>query len=270
MAEKMLKTERNTELGMLVVIGGPGGSGSSTISKLVAEKYNLTHHYAGGIFRELARENGHESVKDFLAMVEAKKGNDYDLEVDNRMIKASQSPNVLIEAKSFAALATMKNIPCTAKIWITADVDTRVRRVLAKKEILGFGKPVTKNLINIYEEEKKNLLERQDINSKRLNFLYGIEYERPELYNDMVVDSSNQSVEETFNLICKKIEEMEEKKKGNVNVPANGNGKSMDDLEVNWRRWKCLVCGYVYEGTDIRLKCPKCGNEDPMKFRDID
>jgi rubrerythrin len=41
-------------------------------------------------------------------------------------------------------------------------------------------------------------------------------------------------------------------------------------LDSRWLRWKCLVCGYVYEGV-MRLKeCPKCGNKDPDKFEDAD
>jgi rubrerythrin len=43
-----------------------------------------------------------------------------------------------------------------------------------------------------------------------------------------------------------------------------------EDLEMTWVRWKCLVCNYVYEGGQIVLKCPKCGNEDPDKFCDVD
>ena len=43
-----------------------------------------------------------------------------------------------------------------------------------------------------------------------------------------------------------------------------------EDLDSRWLRWKCLVCGYVYEGV-MRLKeCPKCGNNDPDKFDDAD
>ena len=41
-----------------------------------------------------------------------------------------------------------------------------------------------------------------------------------------------------------------------------------EDLDSRWLRWKCLVCGYVYEGV-IRIKdCPKCGNQNPDKFGD--
>jgi len=40
------------------------------------------------------------------------------------------------------------------------------------------------------------------------------------------------------------------------------------DLDAKWSRWKCMVCGYTYEGRSAILKCPKCGNEDPDKFGD--
>jgi rubrerythrin len=48
------------------------------------------------------------------------------------------------------------------------------------------------------------------------------------------------------------------------------NDVAPEDLDSRWLRWKCLVCGYVYEGV-MRLKeCPKCGNKDPDKFEDAE
>ena len=43
-----------------------------------------------------------------------------------------------------------------------------------------------------------------------------------------------------------------------------------EDLDIKWARWKCLVCGYTYEGRNLIKKCPRCGNEDPDKFEDTD
>jgi len=38
-------------------------------------------------------------------------------------------------------------------------------------------------------------------------------------------------------------------------------------LDSSWRRWKCLACGYVYEGLfKGKMICPKCGNDNPDKF----
>ncbi len=43
-----------------------------------------------------------------------------------------------------------------------------------------------------------------------------------------------------------------------------------ESIDVLWVRWKCLNCGYTYEGFNKALKCPKCFNEDPDKFADVD
>lgn len=43
-----------------------------------------------------------------------------------------------------------------------------------------------------------------------------------------------------------------------------------EDLESRWLRWKCLNCGYLYEGMKELKKCPRCGNENPDMFEDAD
>lgn len=52
--------------------------------------------------------------------------------------------------------------------------------------------------------------------------------------------------------------------------PLLNNSVQPEDLDAQWARWKCLVCGFVYEGRQSLHKCPKCGNEDPDKFEDAD
>lgn len=41
-----------------------------------------------------------------------------------------------------------------------------------------------------------------------------------------------------------------------------------EDLDTLWNNWKCLQCGYVYEGQKPLSVCPRCGNSDPDKFDD--
>jgi len=48
------------------------------------------------------------------------------------------------------------------------------------------------------------------------------------------------------------------------------NKENPEDLDIIWSRWKCLNCGYVYEGQLELKKCPKCGNENPDLFMDVD
>ncbi len=47
-------------------------------------------------------------------------------------------------------------------------------------------------------------------------------------------------------------------------------GSNPEDLDSRWLRWKCLNCGYVYEGIKELKKCPRCGNENPDLFEDAD
>lgn len=48
------------------------------------------------------------------------------------------------------------------------------------------------------------------------------------------------------------------------------NKENPEDLDITWSRWKCLKCCYVYEGQGELKKCPKCGNENPDLFVDVD
>ncbi len=50
----------------------------------------------------------------------------------------------------------------------------------------------------------------------------------------------------------------------------NPSGTFSEDLDSMWLRWKCLVCGHVYEGVTPLKVCPKCGNSDVDKFDDVE
>ncbi len=56
----------------------------------------------------------------------------------------------------------------------------------------------------------------------------------------------------------------------NLKVEYIENKENPEDLDITWLRWKCLKCGYVYEGVQELKKCPKCGNENPDLFTDVD
>lgn len=43
-----------------------------------------------------------------------------------------------------------------------------------------------------------------------------------------------------------------------------------EDLDSAWLRWKCMACGYLYEGVVPLRVCPKCGNNNPDKFDDAE
>ena len=57
---------------------------------------------------------------------------------------------------------------------------------------------------------------------------------------------------------------------GDINSINQSGSHLVEDLDSRWLRWKCLVCGYVYEGAVPVKVCPKCGNSDLDKFDDVE
>lgn len=53
-------------------------------------------------------------------------------------------------------------------------------------------------------------------------------------------------------------------------IPTDDSKVAPEDLDMRWIRWKCLVCGYVYEGVNPLRECPKCGNNDADKFEEVE
>ncbi len=181
---------------IVLVLGGPGKSGSSTIAKMLSEHFNLERIYGGSFFREEAKRRGFKSLDEFLKNVPQKEVERLDNIVDNKLRKFAREGGVIIESKVFAALATQEAIPCSAKIWIDADVDIRAER--------GVDKASKKNPIVKWFKKRKikrELQSRYVIDSERYGDLYNIDYEHPEKYYDLVINNSGQTPDQTFNLI---------------------------------------------------------------------
>ncbi len=193
---------RPKELGYLFVIGGPGGSGSSTIARMLAEHFSLKRIYGGNIFRNILEENGYldndrayfQQNKELLEKT--------DRQVDAIVMQEIEKPNVLIESKNFAALATERGLPCTVKIWVEASLHVRALRAMEK---YGFERNF-KNVF-VYLKMRFDLVKRYHLDKERYYASYGIKYGAPQEYNDIVIDSSHMNEKETFDLILKYIED---------------------------------------------------------------
>ena len=185
---------------ILLVVGGPGGSGSSTISKMLAEHFSVPRIYAGDLFREKAKEEDFESFEEFLQDI-SDGGNSLDLEIDSLLMEYAKVGNVLIESKIFGALTKVKDISCTATIWLDCDLKTRVKRKLLKENIIGVKK-IWKGF-----QIKNELKRRYRIDREKYQRLYKIKYDKPSQYYDIVLNTSKLDEVETFNLILKELKD---------------------------------------------------------------
>jgi len=185
---------------LLLVVGGPGGSGSSTISQMLSKHFNIPRIYAGDLYRDEAKNEEMESFDEFLQEM-SQGGNTLDLEIDSLLRVYAKKKNILIESKIFGALAKKENIPCTATIWLDADLNTRVKRKLDKEGTKGLRGIIRKYKI------KGELTKRYKIDKEKYKRLYDIKYESPALYYDIILDTSKLNEEETFKLILEKLKD---------------------------------------------------------------
>ena len=290
---------RSKALGYLIVVGGPGGTGLSSVARKLAERLGFSYIYGGEILREIGKKLGYEDVADFVKSREMSDSHGkFDLMVEKEIIKLSQQRDVIIDSKVFGAISTILEIPTSIKIWVVADLDVRTHRVFEKykladkSDVLDINQPE-------YIMQKQKLIDREHLDGNRYFGLYGIEYANPEKYNDIIFDTSQLDLESSVDQLMIKLKQMGIDN-GNTAIGVNGTSapvpggasspqtvpnstpqnsndlveKSVaeidavhpEDLNERWTRWKCLQCNYLYEGIKPLMKCPRCGNEDPDKF----
>lgn len=184
--------------GLFLIIGGPGGSGSSTISEMLSKHFNIPRIYAGDLFRKEAKKEEIESFEEFLQEV-SNGGNTLDLEIDQLLREYAKKGNVIIESKVFGAIAKNEGIDCTASIWLESNLNVRAKRMLLKEKAKS-------NLFSFWKA-KRDLKRRYKIDREKYMRLYGVKYDNPSNYYDIVLDTSNLNEEETFNLILEKLKD---------------------------------------------------------------
>lgn len=198
---------RPKDLGSLFVVGGPGGSGASTIAKMLANKFGLHYIYGGALMRQYAQNMGYLDLDKFLKSDQFDGDDDViDQMIDEKLIRSSQWNNVLIDSKIFAALATNLQIPCTVKIWLDASLEKRVRRTLHKTKILDLKENLPLESKR-FRNTAKELNDRYTLDKHRFKDMYGIDYDLPKKYNDIVIDSSPYGPGQTFNIILQEIKD---------------------------------------------------------------
>ena len=198
----MEKKRRTKNDGYLFVVGGPGGSGSTIISEKLSKHFGLRRIYAGSIFRSEILKRGYENIEDFYTSSNKNDLLKLDMEVDRFLLEESKKGNLLIESKIFAGILHIKDIPSTVTIWLDASLHVRALRHLNKLDFDSFWVKLM-----AYFKIRRNLKKRWRLDNKRYKDLYGVDYGKPKLYNDIVIDSSKMNEEETFNLILKKLKD---------------------------------------------------------------
>ena len=165
---------------MIITIGGPIGSGKTTVSKAIAEKFGFTHISAGVIFREMARERD-ITLEEFSKLAE--KNHEFDDELDRRQIKlAKEAENAVIDGRLSGWL-----IDADLKIWLKAPLETRAKRVSGRED-------------KDYEVAIEDVRARGDSELKRYREIYNIDLRDFAPY-DVVLNTDIFSADEVIGII---------------------------------------------------------------------
>ena len=109
-----------------ITVGGLAGTGSSTLSRLVADRLGLTYEYAGGLFRAEAARRG-LTVEAFNELCEQDPAVDRSL--DDRQLELLRTGGLLLEGRMAGWLAVEDGLDDVLTVWVVCDDDERFRRL---------------------------------------------------------------------------------------------------------------------------------------------
>ena len=115
----------------VVTVSGLPGSGTSTVSELVAERTGFRYINAGAIFRKLAEEDG-LSLAEFGRRAEGDAGIDSRLDARLAREAAEEEGGVILEGR-VTGWMSIRYQQEALKVWIEADIEARATRVSGRE-----------------------------------------------------------------------------------------------------------------------------------------
>jgi CMP/dCMP kinase len=162
---------------LLITISGLPGSGTTTVSRLVADALGLARLPGGEVFRQMAAEAG-MTLAEFGAHAQGHP--EIDRELDERLEARATQGDCVIESRLAGWLATRAGLPAL-RVWVDCDDEVRAARV-AERE----GTTVAGAL--------RDNAERSDLERARYRAVYGVDLGDRTTY-DLVLDSTREEPE---------------------------------------------------------------------------
>ena len=176
---------------IVICISGMAGTGKSTLSKKLAQKYKLKYYSGGDALKALATEEGYNSSSrgwwessEGLGFLEKREKNlKFDKAVDDKLLEYAQQGNVLLDSWTMPWL-----LKTGFKIWLVASIEKRAERVAKRDKI------TVKEAVEVLKEKEART---KAIYKKLYGFALGEDFAPFHL----VLDTDNLNAEEVFQVL---------------------------------------------------------------------
>jgi CMP/dCMP kinase len=175
---------------LLITISGLPGSGTTTVSRLVASALHLDRVPGGEVFRQLAAESG-MTLAEFGE--HAQQNPEIDRELDHRLEARAREGTCVIESRLAGWLATRADL-LAVRVWIDCDEAVRAARVAGREG-------------SSLEQARRDNAERTALEHARYHAVYDIDLDDRAPY-DLVLDSSSASAKDLSDEVIAKAREV--------------------------------------------------------------
>ena len=173
---------------LTIVISGPPGSGSTKTALKLAKKLGLKCFSTGDLFKSYSKQRKDRAL-DIWNIYGRKRQFHYDL--DEYQKEKAKKGNIVICGK--LSIFILKDL-ADFKVWIESPLKIRARRIAKREDI---------SMIRAMDQVKK----RQEIERKEWKKIYDFDYFDSKNLADIVVDSSEKSVEGIIEEILKAMKD---------------------------------------------------------------
>jgi len=176
---------------IVIIISGEPGAGSTTISKEIADRLGLDFFSPGKMHKKISGRKAESEAALKAWSTEEGRSNRFHIDLDRRQTEVAKKGNVVICGK--LSIHFLKKF-ATFAVWLDVPAEVRAKRTAGRDGI-------------DYEDALKMITNREAIERKEFERIYGFDYVTQKNDANLVLDTSEMSIDGAVEKILEKMKE---------------------------------------------------------------